>query len=127
MKDDFQHLSAQRDALFDEMQTIDRMRRGTLSRQVFLKKDAQGQHDQGPYYVLQSFHHGKKLSRRIPADQAPAVQEHVQNFKRFQDLADQCVTLTDQITQIDEGLDDAKKNSSPRRSRKSSSRKPKRS
>jgi hypothetical protein len=127
MNNDLQQLSVQRDTLFKEMQTIERMRRGSLSRQVFLKKDAQGQHDQGPYFVLQSFHRGKKISRRIPADQVPTVQEHVQNFKRFQELADECITLTDQITQIAQGLVDAKKNSRPRISKKKSSRKPKRS
>jgi hypothetical protein len=40
-------------------------------------------------------------------------------------LSDQCVTLTDQITQLAAGLPDVKKNSSPRRSRKRSSGKQK--
>jgi hypothetical protein len=72
---------------------------------------------------LQAFHKGKKLNCHIPADKAPEVRQHVANFKRFQQLSDQCVTITDQITQIAEGLPDAKKNSSPRRSgRKSSGR-----
>jgi hypothetical protein len=103
MQNDLNQLSAERDSLFKEMQSIDRMRRGTLSRQVFSKKGSQGQHSQGPYFVLQSFHEGKKLSARIPADQAPEVQAQVDNFKRFEQLADRCITLTDQMTQLAQG------------------------
>lgn len=120
-------LSAQREALLEELNAIDRLRRGTLSQQVISKKRGDKTIIQGPYFNLQGFHKGKKFNSHIPADKAQEVRQHVQNFKRFQDLADQCITITDQITQIAEGLDDAKKNSRPRKSKKSSSRKPKRS
>jgi hypothetical protein len=116
-------LSAQRDALLKELNSIDRLRRGSLSQQVISRR--QGDHTiiQGPYFNLQGFHKGKKFNSHIPADKAQEVRLHVQNFKRFQELADECITLTDQITQMAEGLDDAKKNSRPQRSKKSSSRK----
>jgi hypothetical protein len=52
------------------------------------------------------------------------VQQHVDNFKRFQDLADQCVSLTDQITQLAEPGPDRKKNSRRRKSKPGVSRKP---
>jgi hypothetical protein len=39
-------------------------------------------------------------------------------------LADQCVTVTDQMTQLAEAKPDRKKNSSRRRSRPGASRKP---
>jgi hypothetical protein len=123
MQSDLNQLSAQRDAVLKEMQSIDRMRRGTLSRQVFSKKDSQGQHAQGPYFVLQSFHEGEKSSRRIPADQAPLVQKQVDNFKRFEELADQCITLTDQMTQLAGEPSQCKKNSRRQRSAKSNSKK----
>jgi hypothetical protein len=53
------------------------------------------------------------------------VQQHADNFKRFQELSDQYVTLTDQITRLAEGFPDLKKNSRPRKSRQRSSGKPK--
>ena len=81
----------------------------------------------GPYFVLQGFHKGKKFSQRIPASLASQVQQHVDNFKRFQDLADQCITLTDQITQLAQGAADTKKSSRRRRSKPGASRKPMRS
>jgi hypothetical protein len=127
MPDSLEQLSAQRDALFSELKSIDRLRRGTLSQQVFSRKAGDKTVTQGPYFNLQGFHKGKKFNAYISADKAPEVRQHVDNFKRFQQLSDQCVTITDQITQIAEGLADVKKNSMPRKSGKKSSGKPKRS
>ena len=121
MPDTIEQLSAEREAILTELQSIDRLRRGTLSQQVFSKKQGDKTMTQGPYFNLQGFHEGKKFNRYIPAHKAQEVQQHVDNFKRFQELSDQCITLTDQITQIAEGLPAAKKNSSPRKSRKKSS------
>ena len=97
-------LSAQRDALLAQLKSIDRLRRGTLSRQVFTKEQDGRTVTQGPYFVLQGFQGGRKFSQRIPAPAADRVQEQVDNFKQFQALADQCISLTDQITQLAEGL-----------------------
>ena len=113
MPNTIEQLSAQRQAIIAQLQSIDRLRRGTLSSQVFSKKQGGKTVVQGPYFNLQGFHKGKKFNRHIPADKAQEVQQHVDNFKRFQDLSDQCVTLTDQITQLAEGLPDVKKTPAP--------------
>ena len=123
MPNKIDQLSAQRDVIFHQLKAIERLRRGTLSRQVYCIKQAQQPRTQGPYYTLQAFHKGKKFSQRIPAQRAEQVQQQVDNFKHFQDLADQCITLTDQITQLAEGMPDSKKNSSRRRSTTNSSAK----
>lgn len=122
MKDTIEQLSAQREALIVQLQSIDRLRRGTLSSQTFSKKQGDKTVTQGPYFNLQGFHKGKKFNRHIPADKAQEVRQHVDNFKRFQDLSDQCITITDQITQLAEGLPGIKKNSSPPRCKKKISR-----
>jgi len=124
MPNKIDQLSADRDSLLAQLKAIDRLRRGSLSRQVYVKKQAGLTLTQGPYYVLQGFHKGKKFSQRIPAEQADQVQQHVDNFKRFRDLADQCISLTDQITQLAEAGPDRKKNSRRRRSKSSASGKP---
>jgi hypothetical protein len=124
MNDQFQQLSYQREAILDQLKSIDRLRRGSLSRQTFTKTQAGKTVSQGPYFILQGFHHGKKFSQRIPAEAAPAVQQQVESFKQFQTLADECISITDQITQLAES---SKKNSSSKRSRRSGSGKPKRS
>lgn len=118
-------LSAERDDLLQQLKALDRLRRGTLSRQVYSKKQAGQTRTQGPYYTLQAFHKGKKFSQRISAERAELVQRQVDNFKQFQALADQCITLTDQITQLAEPMADSKKNSRHRRSKPSGSGKPK--
>jgi len=121
MPDTLEQLSAKREALLKELHSIDRLRRGSLSQQCFSKKRGDKTVTLGPYFNLQGFHKGRKFNHPIPAEKAQEVRQHVDNFKRFQELSDRCITLTDQITQRAEGLDDAKKNSSPRKSGKNSS------
>ncbi len=125
MTNNLDQLSAERDALLTQLKAIDRLRRGSLSRQVYAPKRAGQTHTQGPYFLLQAFHKGKKFSQRIPAAAAERVQQQVENFKQFQALADRCITLTDQITQLAEGLPERKKNSRSRRSTPNASGKPK--
>ena len=84
MPNTIEQLSAQRQAIIAQLQSIDRLRRGTLSSQVFSKKQGGKTVVQGPYFNLQGFHKGKKFNRHIPADKAQEVQQHVDNFKRFQ-------------------------------------------
>jgi hypothetical protein len=48
----------------------------------------------------------------------------VENYRRFQKLSEDFVTVSDQITRLQDQRPDRKKNSSPRRSPTSSSRKP---
>ena len=120
-----QALRAQRDAVLERMKPIDHLRRGSLSRQ-FLKTRRDGKTvASGPYFVLQCFFKGKKCSERIPAPQAQHVEQHVENHRLFHGLAEEFVTLSDQITRWECAADDSKKNGSNRRSaRKNDSRKP---
>lgn len=125
MNSQTQPLLQQRAAVLQEMQTIDRLRRGSLSKQFFASGRSQHKTKRGPYYVLQGFFHGKKFSQRIPSAQAAQVQQQVQNYQRFQTLAEDYVNLTDQITQLESPAPDRKKNSSPRKSNTNASGKPK--
>jgi hypothetical protein len=118
-------LRHQRDLLLQQMQAIDRLRRGCLSQQFFRSAQGRPPHPRGPYYVLQGYFHGQKFSERIPADQAQQVQQDVANYRRFQELAEQFVSLTDQITRLQDQGPDSKKNSSRRKSTPSNFAKPK--
>jgi len=123
MKPNLEQLLQRRQDTLQQMQAIDRLRRGTLSQQFFpSRSDPSAQ--RGPYYVLQGFFHGKKFSQRIPAAQAAQVEADVDNYRRFQKLAEEYVTLSDQITCLQDGSPDSKKNSSRRRSPTNGSRKP---
>jgi hypothetical protein len=123
MKPDLDALRQQQQALLQQMQAIDRLRRGSLSRQFFPAARPRGAR-RGPYYVLQGFFRGQKFSERVPQDQAPQVQADVDHYRRFQALAEEYVTVTDQLTRAQDAPPDAKKNSSPRRSPTRSSAKP---
>ena len=124
MKSNLDDLLQKRQALLLQMQSIDRLRRGSLGQQFFKSLPPGPDAPQGPYYVLQGFFHGKKFSQRIPREQSAQVRQDVENYRRFQNLAEEFVTLSDQITRLQDQPQDSKKNSSRRRSPTNSSRKP---
>lgn len=123
MKPNLDTLRQQQQVLREQLQSIDRLRRGSLSQQFF-KSPGRRSSRRGPYYVLQGFLRGKKFSQRVPQDQAAQVQQDVNNYRRFQALAEDYVTLSDQITRLQDQSTESKKNSSPRKSSPPSSRKP---
>ena len=118
-------LRQQRDLLLQQMEAIDRLRRGSLSRQFFGSTQGQAPRPRGPYFVLQGYFHGQKFSERVPAAQAQQVEQDVANYRRFQQLAEAFVSLTDEMTRRQEQEPGSKKNSSRRKSAPSNSAKPK--
>lgn len=116
-------LQQRREQILQQIQAIDRLRRGSLSRQFFKGTRADSKTQQGPYYVLQGYVQGQKFSERVPAQHAQEIQPLVANYKRFEQLAEEFVTVTDQITRLSQGAPEAKKNSR-RRSSRSASGKP---
>ena len=122
VKPNLDDLLQQRESILLQMKSIDRLRRGTLSQQFF--KAAGSDARLGPYYVLQGFFQGRKFSERVPPDQAAQVQQDVDNYRRFQTLAEAFVTLSDRITRLQDQPPDLKKNFSRRRSPTNSSKRP---
>ena len=116
-------LQLRRDHILEEMRALDHMRRGCLSRQFFRSRRSDRAQGPGPYFVLQGYLQGQKFSRRVPADGAATVETHVANYQRFQALAEEFVTVTEQLTLAEEP---AVKKNSARRSTKSASGKPRR-
>lgn len=43
----------------------------------------------GPYYNLQTWENGKNVSRYLPREQVPAVQEAILGYEKFQELTGQ--------------------------------------
>ena len=124
MTSNLEQFLQRRQVVLQEMQSIDRLRRGSLSQQFFRSRSDPAA-KLGPYFVLQGFFRGKKFCQRIPQAQAAQVQADVDNHHRFQSLAEAYVTLSEQITlRQDDGLE-SKKNFSRQRSPTSASRKPK--
>jgi hypothetical protein len=115
MPHSIQELRSQRDTVLERMKQIDPLRRGSFSRQFFKTQRDGKTLEFGPYFVLQRFFNGKKCSERIPASQAQQVQAHVQNFRLFNELAEEFTSLSDQITRLECVDDDSKKNALNRR------------
>ena len=57
------------------------MERGKLS---VIKESASG-----PFYKLQAREKGKNLTRYVPREQVPVVQEAIEGYKQFQSLTEQ--------------------------------------
>jgi hypothetical protein len=111
-------LQQQRDQILDQMRALDQMRRGSLSRQFFASPKGETSATQGPYFVLQGYLQGRKFSQRIAAAEADVVETQVANYKRFQELADQFVTVTEQITLQAEPKKNSARTSKPSVSRR---------
>jgi hypothetical protein len=67
--------------ILQEMADIQTMERGKLS---IIKESASG-----PFYKLQARENGKNVTRYIPRDQVPAVQEAIAGYQRFANLAEE--------------------------------------
>lgn len=114
MPDSIQTLRSQRDAVLERIQQIDHLRRGSLSRQFFQSRRDGKLVKSGPYFVLQCYLKGKKRSERIAAADAEQAQKHVESFRLFNDLAEEFLTLSEQITQLECPSGESKKNASNR-------------
>ena len=108
MKPDLDALRQQQQSILDQMQASDRLRRSSLSCQFF---PAAGPHAarRGPYYLLQGFVLGREFSARVPQDQAPKIQPDVDHYRCFRQLAEDYVTVTDQLTRAQDAHPSLKK------------------
>ena len=79
----------------------------------------------GMAFKLQAWENGKNVSRYIPADQVPAVQEAICGYHRFEDLTEQYAQLKIEETRAAMAAGSKKKasalRSSSRKNKKSSS------
>jgi hypothetical protein len=122
MNNTFAQLEQRREQILQQMQAIDRLRRGTLSCQFFKQPRSTTKVQQGPYYVLQGYIQGQKFSERVPAAQAPQIEPLVANYKRFESLAQEFVSITDQLTRLSQAVPESKKNSGKRLAKSGSAR-----
>lgn len=71
--------------ILQQITQIQRMDQGTVSVM------RQGPH--GPYYNHQCYENGRNVSRYVPAEQVPELQEAIEGYRRFQELVKQYVQL----------------------------------
>jgi hypothetical protein len=70
-------------SLFEQALSLGPARRGQLSEQYLKGHRKDGTEVlRGPYYVLQWYEDGRKMSRRIPAAQVPRVREELERGRQ---------------------------------------------
>jgi len=105
-------LATRRQEIVEEIDTIKSMRKGTLNTRYNKVTNKKGEEVlNGPYYVLTKKGVGNKtISEPIPATVAPRVQEEVENYKRFKQLADEYMEVCEKLSQFSDAEDEGKKN-----------------
>lgn len=88
-------LQAQREQVLRQLAQLDTMEYGSLRTE---HRPASGGGTTGPYFQHQVWEHGKNLSQRIPAAEAPALQSALANRQRAEALAEEYIALTVQLT-----------------------------
>ena len=106
---ELRQLQQRREQILQEMGAIDRICRGHLSEQFFKSTRDNRTVRRGPYYVLQRWFRGKNLCERVSPDQLEPVRQGVEGYKRFRQLADEFVDVSEQITLQTGGLPAIKK------------------
>ena len=90
--------------LIKQVGQIRQMERGKLS--------VMGEGPNGPYYKHQAWEDGKNVSRYVPRNQAPALQEAIDGYEKFQELTQEYAELVIQKTRAE--LDSELKKKTPR-------------
>jgi hypothetical protein len=107
---------AQRDQILQQMARLDVMEEGSLKSEF---RPSPGGGQAGPYYKYQVWKDGRNVSRRVPAQEAPALEQAIANRQKFEQLAQQFAQVTVQHTRQALGLEAQKKSTpfsgSPRR------------
>ena len=124
MSANLSQLQLRREQILQEMGAIDRICRGHLSEQFFKSKQGGKTVRRGPYYVLQRWFGGKNLCERVAADQLDPIRQGVDGYKRFRQLADEFVDVSEQITLQSGGLPMIKKKRNLPSSKNSSAKPP---
>jgi hypothetical protein len=88
-------LQAQRVQILRQLAELETMEYGSLRTEL---RPVQGGGTTGPYYQHQVWEHGKNLSQRIPAAEAPALQSALVNRQRAEALAQEYIAVTVQLT-----------------------------
>ncbi len=96
------------ESILQQIAQIPRIERGKIS--------VIRQGPSGPYYNHQTWENGKNVSRYVPQDQVPALQEAIAGYERLQALLDQYVQLREQQSRAERVAGAKKKNRRPRSS-----------
>ena len=93
------------ESILRQIAQIHRMDHGTVS------VIRQGPH--GPYYNHQCYENGRNVSRYVPAEQVPELEQAIEGYRRFQELVKQYVQLRVEQTRAERQAGSKKKSPLP--------------
>jgi hypothetical protein len=88
-------LLAQRTLILQQMAALSSMELGSLKAEF---REGPSGEKIGPYYKHQVWEDGGNLSRRVPSEEAPALETAIANRQRFEQLATEFIAITVQLT-----------------------------
>jgi hypothetical protein len=91
-----------RKELLEELATLEQMRRGSLSPQIFeaVRKDGTKVR-RGPYMLYTFKEKGKTVSRRVTRpDLVPRYQKQIEAFRRFEAIGAELVRIGEKISDL---------------------------
>jgi DNA-binding transcriptional regulator YdaS (Cro superfamily) len=103
-----------RQQILQQMEQIDCMEQGSLQSETRPSSRDSNQ-KQGPYFKHQIWEQGRNVSRRIPAEKAPALAKAIEGRKEFEKLAGQFVEATVAMTRAGTSTDSKKNETKSRR------------
>ena len=101
-------LAHKRKQILQQMEQIERMEYGSLQEESRPSKRSPGQ-NQGPYFKHQVWDNGRNASRRVPTEEAAALDKAIEGRKQFEELASQYVETTVAMTRSKSSPDSKKK------------------
>ena len=87
------HTKSTPQSVLHDIAQIQHMERGTLN--------VIRQGPRGPYYNHQAYEEGRNVSRYVPPEQVGQIQEALQGYRRFQELAQQYAQLVVEKTRAE--------------------------
>lgn len=103
-----------RQQILQQMEQIDCMEQGSLQSET-RPSSRDANQKQGPYFKHQIWEQGRNVSRRIPAEKAPALAKAIEGRKEFEKLAGQFVEATVAMTRAGTSTDSKKNETKSRR------------
>jgi hypothetical protein len=105
-------LSARRSNIIEEISKLQTMRKGVINATYQKVAHKNGEIAvKGPYYVLtRKGDAGKTVTKSIPAEDVPHIQQEVDNYKKFRVLSDEFVNVCEALSLTHADGDEVKKN-----------------
>lgn len=92
-----------RQAILEQMATIDRMEKGTLTAEYREVESGGHKARKGPYFKHQVWKKGKNVSRRVSAEDAKELGNAVEGYHRFRELSEEYIDTTVEMTRKSSG------------------------